>query len=71
LKGPSTCDYFDDWSAENATKGLMGEGGFMKMLHKDHIYVVQGYMTYICLIKFNNIYMLFKNIYTLLNIYVV
>jgi len=27
----------------------------MNMLHKDHMYVVQGYMTYICPIKFNNI----------------
>ena len=34
----------------------------MNMLHKDHIYVVEGYMTYIC----PNIYMLFKNIYMLL-----
>jgi len=32
------------------------------MLHKDHIYVVQGYMSYICPIKFKNIYMLFKEI---------
>jgi len=38
----------------------------MNMLYKDHIYVVQGYMTYICPIKFNNIYMLFENIYMLL-----
>jgi len=43
----------------------------MNMLHKDHIYVVQGYMTYICLIKFNDMYMLFKNIYMLLYKYVV
>jgi len=41
------------------------------MLHMDHMYVVQGYTTYICLIKFNNMYKLFKNIYMLLNIYVV
>jgi len=38
----------------------------MNMLHKDHIYVVQGYMTYICPIKFDNICMLFKNIFNLL-----
>jgi len=37
----------------------------MNMLHKDHIYVVQEYMTYICPIKFNKINMLFKNIYML------
>jgi len=43
----------------------------MNMLQKDHIYVVQGYMTYICPIRFNNIHMLFKNIYMFLNKYVV
>jgi len=47
-------------------KALMDAGGCMNMLHKDHIYVVQGYMIYICPIKFNNIYMMFKNIYMLL-----
>jgi len=35
------------------------------MLYTDHIYV-QGYMTYICPIILNNIYMLLKNIYMLL-----
>jgi len=34
------------------------------MLHMDHIYVVQ---VYICPMKFNNIYMLLKNMYMLLN----
>jgi len=34
-----------DWSAERATKGMMDAGGCMNMLHKDHIYVDQGYMT--------------------------
>ena len=43
----------------------------MNMSHKGHIYVVQGYITYICPIKFNNMYMLFKNIHKLLNKYVV
>jgi len=37
----------------------------MNMLHKDHIYVVQGYKSYTCPIKFNNIYMFFKNIHIL------
>jgi len=32
------------------------------MLHKDHIYVVQGYKSYQCPIKFNNIFVFFKNI---------
>jgi len=41
------------------------------MLHKDHAYVVQRYMTYMCPMKFDNIDMLFKNIYMLLNKYVV
>jgi len=36
------------------------------MLHKDFIYVVQRYMTYICPTKFINICMLFKSIYMLL-----
>ena len=36
-------------------KGVMDAGGCMNMLHKDYIYVVQGYMTYICPIKFNRI----------------
>ena len=49
-----------DWSAESATKGVMDAGGCMNMLHKDHIYVVQGYMTYTCPIILNNIYMLLK-----------
>jgi len=43
----------------------------MNILHKDRIYVVQAYMTYVCPIKFNNVYVLFKNIYMLLNKYVV
>jgi len=43
----------------------------MNMLPKDHIYVVQGYMTCICPIKFNNTYMMFENIYMVLNRYVV
>jgi len=46
-------------------------GGCMNMLPKDHIYVVQGYMTCICPIKFNNTYMMFENIYMVLNRYVV
>jgi len=35
------------------------------MLHKDRIYIVQGYVTYICPIKLDNIHMLFKIIYML------
>ena len=37
----------------------------LNMLHKDHIYVVQGYKSYTCLIKFNNIYIFFKNVHML------
>jgi len=43
--------YTIDWSAESATNGVMDGGGLIKMLPKDHIYVVQGYITYICLIN--------------------
>jgi len=51
-----------DWSAESATKGVMDAGICKTMLHNDHIYVVKGYMTFICLIILNDIYVLFKNI---------
>jgi len=51
-----------DWSAASATKGVWVWSGCMNMLHKDHIYVVQGYKSYRCPNKFNNICMFFKNI---------
>ena len=54
-----------DWSAASATKGVWVWTGCMNMLLKDHIYVVQGYKSYICPIKFGNIYVFFKNIYML------
>ena len=60
-----------DWSAESITNGVMDGGVFMNMLPKHHIYVVQGYSIYVCIMKFNNIYMLLIHIYVLLNIYVV
>ena len=51
-----------DWSAASATKGVWVWSGCMNKLHKDHINVVQGYKSYQCPIKFNNIYMFFKDI---------
>jgi len=42
-----------------APRKASGFGEVMNMLHKDHIYVVQGYKSYACPIKFNNIHMLF------------
>jgi len=58
-------------STENAWNGVMDGGRFMNMLPKDHIHVVQRYITYICLVKFNHIYMLLISMYILLNLYVV
>jgi len=43
-----------------APRKACGFGEVMNMLHKDHIYVVQGYKSYVCQIKFNNIHMLFQ-----------
>jgi len=44
----------------------MDAGRCKNVSHTDHIYVVKGYVTYICPIILDDIYMLFKNIYMLL-----
>jgi len=45
---------------------MMYAGRCMNMLHKDHIYVVQGYMTYICPIILNKIYMLLNMMFSII-----
>ena len=42
-----------------APRKACGFGEVMNMLHKDHLYVVQGYKSYACPIKFNDIFMFF------------
>ena len=39
--------YTKDWSAESATNGLVDGGEFMKMLLKDHVYVIQCLHIYV------------------------